>query len=182
MSHEDVLETMMHRLAIALTIFGMLGLPVLSCQPPCDRAGCEAGAQPFEGASIEQGIAGVAFSESDVVANGCNACTLSQGRIQVWASTDPIETDAEAETLVGASEPDETVTIDEHYELALAPGHWLVCVGAEGEHRACAAVTITAGEVFTVHAHFVYGPASLVVFDPGADAPRPREELFQVGP
>jgi hypothetical protein len=172
----------MHRLVIALPIIGMLGIPVLSCQPACDRTGCEAGAQPFEGASIEQGIAGVAFSESDVVANGCNECTLSQGRIRVWASTNPIETDAEAATLVGGAEPDQTVTIHEHYELALAPGHWLVCVGAEEEHRTCAALSITAGDLFTVHAHFVYGPASLVVFDPGADAPRPREELFQVSP
>jgi len=166
--------------AIAIVLAGTAA--AVACQAACDREGCEEGARPVDDASIEQGIAGVAFSESDVVANGCQECTLSQGTIHVWAAAGPIESEADAAAVLAGGEPEHTVSIDERYELALEPGHWLVCVGSEDEARTCAALALARGDVFTVHARFVFGPASLVVFEPGEDDPRDDAELFEVSP
>ena len=59
----------------------------------------------------------------------------------------------------------------------LDAGEYLVCVG-NGE--TCAGITI-GGAVVTVHARYVFGPASLVVFEPGSDEPR-TDRIFELGP
>jgi hypothetical protein len=158
-----------------------LALPALTpigCVMACDREGCAAGDHPATDVEIGQGLAGVAFSESDVVANGCQTCTLSQGTLQVWASAQPIETRDQALALAAGAAADETVDIDERYELALDPGHWLACVGSSD--LACAAIDLAADDVVSVHARFVYGPPGIVVFEPGADDPR-TDGLFEIG-
>jgi hypothetical protein len=59
----------------------------------------------------------------------------------------------------------------------LDAGEYLVCVGG-GE--TCAGITV-GDAVVTVHASFVYGPASLIVFEPGSEDPR-TERIFDLGP
>jgi hypothetical protein len=72
---------------------------------PCDRDGCDALEHPAEDVSISAGIAGVATSESDVVANGCQECPLSEGTMQVWAVAAAVTTADEAQAVVDGGEP-----------------------------------------------------------------------------
>jgi hypothetical protein len=148
----------------------------LACEQACDRAGCDALEHPLGDVGIMVGIAGVVASESDLVANGCQECPLSQGTIELWTSATAVTTADEAQALVDAGAPTQTVEVDERYEQTLDPGEYLVCVS--NLDRVCAGVTI-ADAVVTVHASFPYGMPDLVVFEPGEAEPR-TERIFEL--
>jgi hypothetical protein len=171
----------MRRFLIASCLLCATGALVGACALNCDQSGCDAGELPVDNASIDTGIAGVAFSESDVVANGCQECTLSQGTLRVWESAAPVESQDDAVALLAQGEADVEIMIDERYEQALDPGHYLVCVGSEDEDRTCAALALATGDVYTVHARFVFGPSSLVLFRPGDDDPS-EDGIYEVSP
>jgi hypothetical protein len=77
----------------------------------------------------------------------------------------------DALAVMNAGAADRTVNAEGRYEEALDAGEYLVCSGQSGG-GACAGITIVAGEVVTVHNRYVFGPPSLVVFEPGASEPR----------
>lgn len=154
----------------------LVGLAVMACEDNCDRAGCEALERPAQDASISAGIAGVAASESDLVANGCQECTLSQGTLEVWTAATAVTTVDDAAALVASGDPTDVVQIDERYELALEPGEVLVCTG---DRSVCAGVTIAVDAVVTVHGSYPYGEPSLVVFEAGVDEPR-TDRMFEL--
>jgi len=150
---------------------------VLASCTPCDRDGCDAVAQPVGSVSIAAGIAGAAASESDVVTNGCNECTLSQGTMQIWAVGSAVTTTDEARAVVEGDAPTLEIDIDQRYEQALDAGEYLVCLS---NAEVCAGVTV-GNAVVTVHARYVYGPPSIIVFEPGSDEAR-SDRIFNLGP
>ena len=136
----------------------------------CDQDGCDAYAEPVS-AKITTGIAGIAASQSDVSENGCTPCTLSVGTFYVWATPDPI-TDAVAAEPVVVTEPTHTIEVDERYERALDPGHYLACRTGESPYDSlCAPFTLADGEVATVSIKATYGNGDLRVFPPGSSDP-----------
>lgn len=159
-------------LLVSSTILSLLA----SCTP-CDQSGCDAVDDPVGDVSIAAGIAGAASSESDVVTNGCQECTLSQGTMQIWAVGSAVTTTDEARAVVEGDAPTLELDIDERYEQALDAGEYLVCI-SNGE--ICAGVTVS-NAVVTVHARYVFGPPSLIVFEPGSNEPR-TERIFDLGP
>jgi len=135
----------------------------------CDRDGCEAFAEPVAGAEITTGIAGIAASQSDVSENGCTPCTLSVGTFYVWATPAPVTDAASAEPVV-VTQPTHTISVDERYERALDPGHYLACRdGDVPGDSLCAPFTLADGEVATVSIKATYGGGSLRVFLPGSN-------------
>jgi hypothetical protein len=154
----------------------LAAVSLLASCVPCDHDGCKAVEHPAEDVSIAVGIAGVASSESDVVANGCQECPLSEGTMQVWAVPNAVTTADEASAVVMGGEPTLEIDIDERYEQMLDAGEYLVCISS-GE--TCAGITI-GNAVVTVHARYVFGPASLIVFEPGSDEPR-TDRIFDLG-
>jgi len=135
----------------------------------CDQDGCDAYAEPVA-AKIATGIAGIAASESDVSENGCVPCTLSVGTFYVWA-TPELVTDAEAALPLVVNEPTHTISVDERYEQALEPGHYLACRDGEIDGTLCAPFTLADGEVATVSIKAQYGGGDLRVFPPGSNDP-----------
>ncbi len=143
----------------------------------CDRDGCEAFAEPVSSAEITTGIAGIAASQSDVSENGCTPCTLSVGTFYVWA-TPELVTDAAAAEPVVVTDPTHTIEVDERYERALDPGHYLACRTGESPYDSlCAPFTLADGEVATVSIKATYGNGDLRVFSPGSNDPA---EVFEV--
>lgn len=135
----------------------------------CDRDGCEAYAEPVTSAEISTGIAGIAASQSDVSENGCTPCTLSVGTFYVWATPAPIADAAAAEPVV-VTQPTHTISVDERYEQALDPGHYLACRDGESPGDSlCAPFTLADGEVATVSIKATYGGGDLRVFLPGSN-------------
>jgi hypothetical protein len=165
-----------HSFVCSSFVSSVIVLLLASCVP-CDRDGCDAVEQPADNVSIAVGIAGVASSESDVVANGCQECPLSQGTMQIWASASAVTTADQARALVDGGAPTLEIEIDERYEQMLDAGEYLVCISG-GE--VCAGITIS-NAVITVHARYLYGPPSLIVFEPGSDEPR-SDRIFDLGP
>jgi hypothetical protein len=143
----------------------------------CDQDGCDAVEHPVGDVSITAGIAGVAASESDLVANGCQECPLSEGTMQVWAVATAVTTAEQAQAVVDGGEPTLEININERYEQMLDAGEYLVCISG-GE--TCAGITVGSA-VVTVHARYVFGPASLIVFEPGSNEPR-SDRIFALGP
>jgi hypothetical protein len=158
------------RLALAVVVASMAST-ALACAP-CDRVGCDEFDEPAAADSVQTGVAGIAASESDAVSNGCQTCVLSQGRLYFWASAAAIA-DAEAAEVLVADAPLEIVEIDEHYELGLEVGHYLVCRGGFAATYACAAFEIADGEVATANIKATFGEGELFVLSPGAGAPSP---------
>jgi hypothetical protein len=152
-----------------------------ACSETCDRTGCDAGEEPAGGVAIGRGIAGVAFSQSDVVANGCQTCPLGEGSLSIWTAAGPVDSHDAAVALIQSAEPDVEVEIDGEYERELAAGDYLVCNLPNDSDGECAAVHVADGEVTTVHAKHAFGPASVIVFDPGEDDPR-TTGIFGIGP
>lgn len=149
------------------------------CAADCDRAGCEATERPADPRGIDQGVAGAVSSESDVVANGCQECTLSQATLQIWAaSVEPADKDAVV-ALINTFPPIEVVDVDETYAVALDVGDYAICQVLDD--GVCAVFTIGDGEVATVHLQARYGPSDMVVFDPGQDSPR-ESGIFRLEP
>lgn len=139
----------------------------LAACTPCDQDGCDAFVGPVGGAKITTGITGVAASESDVSENGCTPCTLSVGTFYVWATPNPV-VDAAAALPVVVETPTHTISVDERYEQALDPGHYLACRDAEiYGHSLCASFTLADGEVATVNIKAEYGGGEIRVFPPG---------------
>jgi hypothetical protein len=166
----------MHYFFVSSLLASSAIVALLASCVPCDHSGCKAVDDPVGEVSIVAGIAGAASSESDVVANGCQECSLSQGTMQVWAVATAVTTADQARAVVDGGEPMLEIDIDERYEQMLDPGEYLVCIGS-GE--ACAGITVD-GAVVTVHARYVYGPPSLIVFEPGSDEPR-TDRIFDLG-
>ena len=147
------------------------GLAVLGMSTDCcPREGCEAVDRPAK-ASIDRGLAGSAASPSDVVANGCQECGLTQGTLTVYAAASPITNEAVAAETFSNSEPAATIDIDGDYERALEPGWYLVCVEEVGRGQ-CKGVEVPSQGIVTVHLVFPFGPVQIVVFEPGAGEPR----------
>ena len=68
-------------------IFSWFSVAWMGCGwSDCDRSGCQAMNSPAQADGLGQGIVGVVASESDLIANGCQTCSLSQGSLQVWSS------------------------------------------------------------------------------------------------
>jgi hypothetical protein len=166
----------MRHLFVSSSFAAPLVFLLASCVP-CEQSGCETIDHPVDDVSIAAGIAGAASSESDVVANGCQECPLSEGTMQVWAVATAVNTMDEAQAVVDGGEPTLEIDIDERYEQMLDAGEYLVCISG-GE--TCAGITV-ANAVVTVHARYVYGPASLIVFEPGSNEPR-TDRIFDLGP
>ena len=141
----------------------------------CDRDGCQAVDQPAR-SHLVYGMAGSVATMSDIVENGCQECRLATGKLQIWASSTRITSAEEAQALRLQSASAQEIAIDEHFEEALPPGEYLVCID-DGSPCACAGITVPSAGVVTVHLRFVFGPAALIVFEPGATKPR-EDRLF----
>ena len=158
---------------ILLVIFSWFSITWMSCdESDCDRTGCQAMTSPALADGLAQGIAGVGASESDVVLNGCQTCSLSQGTLRIWSSADPVSTKEEGSAVIEATEVFATIQIDQNYQQALDVGHYLICTTS----LLCTAVNVEDGEVTTIHVLFSFGGAKLLVFEP--EAVRPRQGLL----
>ena len=182
MAHSNLLARAIYGYARAMRHIFICSLlassvPLLASCVPCERDGCKALDAPAEDVSISVGLAGVASSESDVVANGCQECPLSEGTLLVWAVDDAVTTAEQADAIIMGGEPTLEIDIDERYEQTLDAGEYLVCTSST---EACAGITI-GNAVVTLHASYVYGPPSLIVFEPGSEDPR-TERIFDFGP
>jgi hypothetical protein len=139
----------------------------VACTPPCNTVGCDLASAPMEDVDLATGIAGVAFSLSDVVANGCQECGLTDGRLELIGIDEPIASADTARDLLTLNTPDDVISFSDNYAETLEAGVWLICSrGVEGTEAACVSIDIAEGEVFTVHLSYPFGPPSLVVFDP----------------
>lgn len=137
----------------------------------CAREGCDAIAEPVASTSISTGIAGVVATETDLVENGCQECWFASGSFEVWSAPSPITTQEEATALIAAGPSSARIAADPRYELALEPGDYLVC------HRSsvggvCAAVSLAAGQISTIHLKLIFGPPQMRVFDSKSNTPR----------
>jgi hypothetical protein len=119
---------------------------------------------------IGQGVAGVVASESDVITNECQECTLSQATLQIWAASVEPADKAAVVALINTFDPIEVVEIDEAYAVELESGDYVICQVLDD--GVCATFTIGNGDVATVHLLARYGPSDMVVFDPGEGSPR----------
>jgi len=150
---------------VQLILAMMAALRAVSCMP-CDRSGCEA--LDDHVSSDKTGVAGIVSSESDVVANGCQECPLSQASLQLWQVDAPVPDDAAAAALVSERDPDVSSLAEERYVLELQAGHYLLC-----SRPSCANIEVLGGEALTVNVALRFGPTSFF-------AGRPQEPVEQV--
>jgi hypothetical protein len=141
----------------------------------CDRDGCSAYEHARSDYGITRGIGGFVASESDVVANGCQECAFSSAELKVWSTDTPISDAAAAQSVVDGSSATFTFVAISKYEKTLDPGHYLLC-SLPGK---CASVTVTETGVFTINVKTLFGPSSILLFEPGIDTPR-TEGVFAV--
>jgi hypothetical protein len=166
----------------SLVIAALALVVPMSCTP-CDRSGCEAIARRAS-PSIPQGVAGSVALLSDVVANGCQECRLSKTDLRLWQRAMPV-IDADTARIVQHNEPPMVVSADGRFAVALPVGrNFLFCLGRpeSSEGQPCAAFTVEAQKVTTINAKLVFGPSTLLVFDPGATSPRPETVDFSPAP
>ncbi len=154
-----------------LLLSAVVGL--ISCNSSCDRSGCDAFDVPAEGTAITIGIAGIAASRSDVVANGCETCTLSQGSLSIWQATQPVANEEDALALLALA-PDISIEIDQRYEQALAVGDYMVCTQDNGQSGGqdaflCVPFHLDPDQVVSAHVRASLGGTELAVYLPGED-------------
>jgi hypothetical protein len=135
----------------------------------CAQEACDAAETPRAHAGIEQGVAGVIASRSDVCENECCACSWAREQLTVWHSDEPVNA-GKGLRLVASGDPDAIIDVERSYAHALDPGEHMLCL-----HDLCAALHIERGDVFTVNVQLRYGPPSLIVYGP--DDREPRDDL-----
>jgi hypothetical protein len=158
--------------------FAALSLVQLGCTNNCDRQACESFSKPAS-PTITQGIAGATSLEGDDLVNGCQLCALSTAGLDLWPSPAPVR-DAGAGCPLTSHPDARNVSAIGHYEQALEPGEYLVCVSAP-RARPCIGVTVAAGKVTTVNIKHLNGPTLLAVVDPGGAVRSDAFECPKVG-
>ena len=159
-------------LALTATFFGPTGCKNVN---NCDRDGCSAYGHARNDYGITRGIGGFVAFESDVIANGCQECGFSSARLMVWSTDTPVSDATAAQSIVNESSATFNFMANSSYEKELDPGYYLVC-SLPGK---CASVTVSATGVITINVKTLYGPSSILVFEPGIDTPR-TEGIFAV--
>lgn len=150
----------------------MLSLTVPGCNE-CERSACEAVGRRGSSSQISRGLVGVVALESDAAQGGCFECRFSTTELSVWATPNRVSDLETARAVVSGGPAAIVFTAEGRYERPLEVGHYLVCASlGKGMSRPCAAVSISASGLVTVNVKQVFGPSSLVVFEPGSDAPR----------
>jgi hypothetical protein len=135
-----------HNLVVLLALVGS----ACASQSNCDRSGCDA----LKTRAVDTGktgIDGFVAEESDVVANGCQQCSLGSAHIDFW-------TDA----IVPAGLPTASVDANGRYSLGLDAGSYVACVGSD-----CVNVTVHANHVTTLNVRVTFGPPQFFVYEPG---------------
>ena len=142
----------------------------ISCDPWCDRRGCEAVEEPAE-AAISRGVAGAVAYESDTAGmNGCFACPLSNTTVAIWSTDRPVLDDDMATAVVEGQSPAALLPVEGRYERPMPVGDYLLC-DLKWETYYCVAVAVVEEGVTTVNFHELYGPTIIWVFEPGETSP-----------
>jgi hypothetical protein len=142
---------------LILLVMATFGLA--TCRP-CDRSGCDALGDHVS--SDQTGVAGIVSSESDLVANGCQECPLSQATLQLWRVEAPVPDEATAAALVSEREPDVSDLAQERYLFELEAGYYLLC-----SRPNCTNIEVRGDETLTVNVAQHFGPTSFFVGRPG---------------
>jgi hypothetical protein len=142
---------------------------------PCERSGCDGVGRPATSGQVKRGIAGVVAIESDVINDGCQECPFGSAELAIWSTPTLIADIRSAHSVASGGNPAFKVAADHRYEQALEPGFYLVCKLPS----VCAAVSIPQAGLVTVNVKQVYGPASLIVFEPGSGTQR-TDGIFMV--
>jgi hypothetical protein len=150
-----------------LAAIAVSSLTLLGCFNDCDRSGCDSFSKRAS-SGIGQGIAGAVSLESDLVTDGCQICSLSEGGLDVWPAPAAVRDAAAGCQLAGTPAPVSFTALG-HYEHALDPGEYLVCLSG-GPQRPCIGLTVVAGKVTTLNIKHHYGPSEVAVLDAGGSA------------
>lgn len=136
---------------------------LLSCGAECPREGCDALGRR---ASMDgTGIAGIGASESDNVVNGCAECPFTGLSLDVWPTSSPVSTNADALAVTRAAPPSFSLSASPDYAQLLTPGAYLVC-----QRPSCVLVHVSSG-VTTVNVRLTEGPPRFFVAEPPASEP-----------
>jgi len=148
--------------------FVALSFMLAACNP-CNRSGCDAAGTPAADNGKSE-MAGFIASESDVVANGCQACPFASATLGIWVAPGPVTDVVSARAIVQASPATVTLQAEGSYRQALDPGSYLLCADPSSYNSACVSVAVIAGHVTPVNLKLVYGPFQFIVFDPQSRA------------
>jgi hypothetical protein len=115
------------------------------------------------------------------VANDCEECPLSQTQLRLWKTAAPVA-DASAAQAAAAATPTKLIDANGRYQVELEPGNYLMCAASRGgTMEPCAAFAVASGAVTTINVKTRYGQTGLMIFEPGASAPR-STEVFDFSP
>jgi len=117
----------------------------------------------------ESGFAGAVASQSDVVANGCEECSLSSVQLDVWQTPARVVSLADVEAVL-AQPSAFVIAADGHYRVATDAGYYLVCTPS----KQCVPLEVTAGQTTTLNVKLIYGPTQFYAAFANA-APKPIE-------
>lgn len=155
---------------VQIAVAALISLSFNACDTCDSEEACEVSDFPLRTLGLTQGVAGVAYSSSDVVSNGCRDCQFESYPFILWQfDTDPTNPDVISETL-DADDPDQSLTAIEQYALELESAHYLICT--DTMPKSCAVFELQDGEIWTVHLRGGYAVPS-----PNLKVIRPDETL-----
>jgi hypothetical protein len=147
----------------------------------CDREGCDALGDSVRQRGTGANLAGVAASRSDVVANGCQECTFAEVTVQFWSIPDVVESQAMLDELAPSiGEPLQTLSVDKNYELNLADGAYLACVGSSP--ASCASFSLGAQQQATLNIRVGNEPGTFFYSDSLENVPKVTAPLVLRSP
>jgi hypothetical protein len=149
----------------------------LGCESSCDEAACEAVQRP-QSATIDQGVVGVVAYRTDACVNNCCGCSAGKTTLEVWQTNLRVVDASQANATVAMGLPTLEIEANGAYARRLDAGNYLLCtfLGSDGQ---CAAIEVAVGDVFTVNVQTLYGPSTMVTFQPDATTPS-NDRVFAV--
>jgi len=146
----------------------------VACQP-CNRDGCDALQMRAPDSGMGR-IAGVAASESDVVANGCQECAFASGvTVSAWAVEQAVATDSELSAATSGT-PAATTTCGGagQYALPLAAGAYVVCFDAS-----CFNASVTLARTTTLNVRLINGISRGFLAEGGSGTLNALDAMFR---
>ncbi len=136
--------SLLFRIVTVSSLLCIVGCTTCDKSEPCERAD-----YALEPRGLLQGIAGVAYEESDVVSNGCRDCQYQSYLFHLWRFDSEPSMAVVTATLADETPPDQSLRVDEQYAHPLESAHYLYCT--ETMPRSCAVLDLSEEVVWTVH-------------------------------